>query len=240
MPEHNYQCFLDRAVAAGYQTQWVDFFTLDKEVYVNVVMRPQTGSWASRSGMDADAFQRENKTFKHQGYRLTHLESYEDGGIHYAGLWERGSGPEQKVYWGYSESEHQAMVDDLKRQGYRPRTVSVVSRSGLQYTALWEQVSGGWELRSQLTPAEYSTLAKKNHARQSEVGYLNSYVHKGQAYIVAIWQPGITGEVRRHSGLGKKEFDHAWSVARKVDLLTIAVTAYEVDGTGKYTAVFGE
>ena len=56
MPKHNYQCFIDRALAAGYQTTWIDFFTLDNEVHVNVVMHPQTGSWASRSGMDADAF----------------------------------------------------------------------------------------------------------------------------------------------------------------------------------------
>jgi hypothetical protein len=240
MPKHNYQCFIDRALAAGYQTTWIDFFTLDNEVHVNVVMHPQSGSWASRSGMDADAFQRENQAFKGRGYRLTHLESYEDGGVRYAGLWEQGSGPAQQVYWGYSESEHQAMADSLKSQGYRPRTVSVVSRSGLQYTALWEQVSGGWELRSQLTPAEYSALAKENHARQWEVVYLNSYVHKGEAYIVAVWRPGITGEVRRRSGLGKKEFDGEWSVARKLGLLTTAVTAYEADGTAKYTAVFGE
>lgn len=57
---------------------------------------------------------------------------------------------------------------------------------------------------------------------------------------MAIWRPGITGEVRRRSGLGKKDFNHEWSVARTLDLLTIAVTAYEVDGTSKYTAVFGE
>ncbi len=240
MPKHNYQCFLERAVAAGYQHKWIDFFNIGKEVYVNVVMRPRDTGGASRSSMDAEGFQAENARLKAQGYRLTHLESYFDGGVRYAALWEKlSSGPAQSYYFGYSADEHQRKVEELKAQGYRPKTISVVSDSGLKYTALWEKVSGSWELRSTLTLAEYNAKANEYHAQGLEVVFLNSYVDKNQPYISAIWRSGVGGEVRRRSGLGKKDFDYEWTLARKLDFLTTAVTAYEVNGHGQYTVVFG-
>lgn len=90
-------------------------------------------SVASRSGMDGDQFQTKNAQLKAQGYRLTHLESYLDGGgVRYAALWEKASsGPAQSYYFGLSAEEHQRKVEEFEAQGYRPKTVSVVSDSGL-------------------------------------------------------------------------------------------------------------
>lgn len=102
------------------------------------------------------------------------------------------------------------------------------------------KVAGGWELRSSLTPDAYRQKAQENHKRGWNVVYLNSYVDKKQGYLSAIWLPGIEGEVRRRAELGKKDFDFQWQLARKLGLKTVAVTAYEVDGPAKYTAVFGD
>jgi Peptidase family M23/Bacterial tandem repeat domain 1 len=238
MPKHNYQCFLERAAAAGYQNKWIDFFNIGKDLYVNVVMRPRESEGASRSGMDADAFLQENASFKAAGYRVTQIESYIDGGVRYAALWQKTGGPAQSLYLGFSAEDHDKKVAELKAQGFRPKSISVVTHSGLQYTALWEQVSSGWEMRSTLTPAEYSAKAKENHDRGYEVVFLNSYVDGKQPYVSAIWHSGVDGEIRRRSGLGKKDFDFEWTLARKEDFTTTAVTAYEVNGHGEYAAVF--
>jgi hypothetical protein len=242
MPYHNYSCFLRRASDAGYQPVWIDFFNVGKDLYVNAVMRPKLNAWQARSQMDGDGFSSQNTALKAQGYRLTQLESYLDGkDVRYAALWEKASLPPTQVYRGYSAAEHQRQVDSLKARGYRPRSVSVVStRSGEQYTAVWEQAGGGWSLRSAMSPAEYTALAAENHAKGLEVVYLNAYVKDDRPYLSAVWRSGVAGKVTRRTGVGGNDFGKARNDNRSLGLLTVALTAYEVDGVAKYAAVFGQ
>ena len=53
--------------------------------------------------MDKKGLQDNYETFEKEGYRLMQLDSYKDGTIRYAGLWEKTSGPTLKSYYGESE-----------------------------------------------------------------------------------------------------------------------------------------
>jgi hypothetical protein len=237
MPINNYQCFIRRGVLAGYQTVWVDFFEIDKELFVNVLMRPKTTAWASRSGLDAEDFLAENAALKADGYRLSHLETYRHDGVRYAGIWEERASAAQFLYVGKTATEHQAQVDRLSGLGYRPRAVSVVDDGGLKYSALWEQVSGGWELRSTLTLQEYRMLASEFGADGWEVAAVNAYETDDGPHISAIWHPA-DGKILLATALGKAEFADEREAARNLGMETVAVTAHEENGRGKYTAVF--
>ena len=70
--------------------------------------------------------------------------------------------------------------------------------------------------------------------------HLNSYVHKKTPYIAAIWHSGVKGKVQRKTNLNKKDFDFEWDLARKEGLKTVAITAHDLNGVGKYSAVFNE
>jgi hypothetical protein len=237
MPVRNYQCLVRRGVLAGYQTAWLDFFEIDRELYVNVVMRPATRPWASRSGLDADGFMAENAAMKGKGYRLSHVDSYRDGGVSYAGVWEERGSPAQEVYIGKTASDHQAAVDRLMAAGYRPRAVSVVDDGGLRYSALWEQVGGGWKLRSTLTLGEYRTFSREFADDGWDVAAVNAYQTDDGPRVAAIWYPAA-GKYLLPTDLGKAEFDDQRANALKLGLQTVAVTAHEENGHGRYTGVF--
>ena len=237
MPVTNYQCFIRRGVLAGYQTVWVDFFELGGELFVNVIMRPKTRSWRSRSDLNADDFLAQNKAMKRDGYRLSHIETYRDGAVRYAGIWEKRGTPAQQLYIGKSAAEHQAEAERLTELGYRPRSVSVVDDGDLRYSGLWEQVEGRAILRSTLKIPEYQALATQFAADDWEVAALNAYETKEGPRISAIWYPA-QGKSQLATALGKAEFSDQRDVARKLGLKTVAVTAHEENGRGKYTAVF--
>lgn len=237
MPIRNYLCFVRRGVLAGYQTAWLDFFEIDGELFVNAIMRPKTRAWASRSGLDAEGFLAENAALRARGYRLSLIETYRDGGVRYAGIWEERGSPAQQLTIGRTAAEHQAEVDRLMALGYRPRAVSVVEDGGLKYSALWEQVPGGWKLRSALTLAEYRSLADDFAADGFRVAAVNAYATGDGPRVAAIWLPG-GGAVWLPTSLGKAEFTDERAAALDFGLGTVAVTGHEAGGFGRYTGVF--
>lgn len=239
MPFRNYACLVQRGILSGYQATWLDFFTIDGEIFVNVVMRPKTGAWASRTGLDAAAFLAENEILKALGYRLSQIESYRTDQVRYAGIWEERGSPAQQVYINKTAVEHQAEVDRLTLLGYRPRAMAVVDDGGLRYSAVWELVSGGWKLRSTLTLAEYADAVRENAAIGWDVTSVNTYDNGGVPYFAAIWHPA-EGKSRLRTDLGKAEFGDERSAALTLGLHTVAVTAHEANGHGRYTGVFRE
>lgn len=239
LPIRDYQCLFDQAVSANYEPVAIDMFDVDGETYVNAIFRTKTaGDFRAFHGLTGAAYQAEFNNWKAKDYRPTLIESYLDNGVRYAVVFKKIVGPEYVAYHGLSAAEHQDRVDDLTgSKGFRPVSVSVVSSGGRKYTALYEKANvGGWQLKSQLTPAEYQELYNSNKSVGRNVAYLNAYVHDGAPFIVAIWNSATPGGGKQRHGMTGAAYQDEWESALGAGMLTRTVAGYATGGNRTYAA----
>jgi len=241
LPIGDYQCLFNQAVAANYEPVFLDMFDAGGKTYVNAIFRPETpGAFQAFHGLSSAQYQAEFDKWTDQGYRPVIVESYLDNGVRYAAVFKKTSGPAFVAYHGISAAEHQARVDDLTgAKGYRPVAVSVVSNGGLKYTGLYTKANvGGWQLKSQLTPAEYQQFYNSNKAAGRHVAYLNAYTIGGAPRIVAIWTSATPAGGKQRHGLTGAQYQNEWESARAAGQLTRAVTGYASGGDRTYAATW--
>ncbi|WP_454831106.1 peptidoglycan DD-metalloendopeptidase family protein [Pseudoxanthomonas wuyuanensis] len=242
VPARDYQCLFDQAVNAGYALEWIDGFDVGGNVYYNAVFRPKgNAGWAAFHGLTAAQHQQRFNEYTGKGYRPHQVESYlGQGGVRYAAIYRKQSGPAYSAYHGLDTNAHQARMDALTKDGYRPRNVSVVS-SGSQrrYTALYEKADiGSWQAKSQLSAAEYQQAFNSNAQHGRQVVYLNAYVHRGQPYFSAIWSSKANGPYKARHGLSSAQYQSEWQGNTSAGLLTRDVTGYSSGGSARYAAIW--
>lgn len=242
VPARDYQCLFDQAINAGYALEWIDGFDVGGNVYYNAVFRPKgNAGWAAFHGLTAAQHQQRFNEYTGKGYRPHQVESYlGQGGVRYAAIYRKQSGPAYSAYHGLDANAHQARMDALTKDGYRPRNVSVVSSGGQRrYTALYEKADiGSWQAKSQLTATEYQQAFNSNAQQGRQVVYLNAYVHSGQPYFSAIWSSKANGPYKARHGLSSVQYQSEWQGNTSAGLLTRDVTGYSSGGSARYAAIW--
>ncbi|KAF1722392.1 peptidoglycan DD-metalloendopeptidase family protein [Pseudoxanthomonas wuyuanensis] len=242
VPARDYQCLFDQAVNAGYVLEWIDGFDVGGNVYYNAVFRPKgNAGWAAFHGLTAAQHQQRFNEYTGKGYRPHQVESYlGQGGVRYAAIYRKQSGPAYSAYHGLDANAHQARMDALTKDGYRPRNVSVVSSGGQRrYTALYEKADiGSWQAKSQLSAGEYQQAFNSNAQQGRQVVYLNAYVHGGQPYFSAIWSSKANGPYKARHGLSSDQYQSEWQGNTSAGLLTRDVTGYSSGGSARYAAIW--
>ena len=239
LPIADYQCLFTQATSAGYEPVALDMFNVGSDTYVNAIFRPATaGDMKAFHGLSGAEYQNRFATWTGKGYRPVIVESYRDNGVRYAVVFKKAPGPLFVAYHGLSAAEHQARVDDLTgAKGFRPVAVSVVNDGGLKYTGLYEKKDvGGWQLKSQLTPAEYQAAYTANAGAGRRVAYLNGYDVGGSPRIVAIWTSATPAGGKQRHGLSPAGYQTEWESARAAGMLTRSVTGYAEAGKASYAA----
>lgn len=239
LPISDYQCFFNQARLANYEPAWIDMFNVGSNVYVNTVWRPESGGKvAAYHGLTAGQYQSRFSEWTGKGYRPTVVESYLQGGApRYTVVFKQGAGPAYAAYHGLDANAHQQKVDSLTAQGYRPVAVSVVSSGGRQYTALFEKADvGSYQLKSQLTLAEYQQAFNENKAAGRRVAYLNAYNHGGQPFISAIFTSQAPAGGKQRHGLTGSAYQDEYDSARQAGMLTRLVTGYADGNQARYAA----
>ena len=200
------------------------------------VFRPAAGQMQAFHGLTGAQYQAQFTKWTNAGYRPVLIESYLDGGVKYAALFRKSPGPAYSAYHGLSAQQHQAKFDSLTAAGYRPKSISVVSSGGRIYSAIYEKAGGGWQAKSQLTPAEYQAAFTANAQAGRHLAYLNAYVHEGQPYLVGIWSAATPGGGKQRHGLTGAQYQSEWSSASGAGMLTQAVTGYAAGNSARYAA----
>lgn len=236
----DYQCLFDQAVSANYEPVFLDMFDVGGKTYVNAIFRPRTaGNFQAFHGLTGAQYQAQFDKWTGQGYRPVIVESYLDNGVRYAAVFKKKNGPSFVAYHGISATEHQKKVDDLTGvKGFRPVSVSVVSSGGgLQYTAIYEKANvGGWQLKSQLTPAQYQQFYNSNKQAGRHVAYLNAYNHSGAPFIIAIWNSATPNGGKQRHGMTDVKYQDEWDNALGANMLTRTVTGYATGNNRTYAA----
>lgn len=238
MPISDYQCFFSQARLADYEPEVIDMFNIGNNAYVNTVWRPEkAGGLAAYHGLTAGQYQARVDEWVGKGYRPIIVESYLAGGSpRYAVAFKKIGGPQYTAYHGLDANAHQARFNQLTGQGYQPVAVSVISSGGLKYTALYVKQGGGFQLKSQLTPAQYQAAFSENAAAGRRVAYLNGYNHGGNAYISAIFSSSVPAGGKQRHGLSGAQYQTEYNSARQGGMLTRVVTGYADGNQARYAA----
>jgi murein DD-endopeptidase MepM/ murein hydrolase activator NlpD len=242
VPERDYQCLVDQAVAADYRLEWVDGFNSKGKLFFNVVFRPERGAkWSGVHNLDGAQYQAAYDKHKAQGYRLAQVDSYPAGErILYAAVFLKDGGAAVAAYHGIPAAEHQKKFDALTAGPWKPKNISVVSLGGTRfYTALYETAdTGSSEAKSFLTLAEYQQLSDENKQKGRQLAYLNAYEHQGQPRFTAIWNSSTKGSFKARHDLSGGQYQQEWEASVKGGLLTRAVTGYVEGSEVRYAAVW--
>jgi CubicO group peptidase (beta-lactamase class C family) len=227
-----YQAFVSELDESAHSIDWIDFYNVGSQVFVNVIVRPagRGGKNYVRHGLTGAQYQQEYETQVTRGRRrLALVDSYIDNGqVRYAFIMESGDGKSLPAYHGVDAAEHKKLFDTYTGRGFVPTSVSVVSIDGeRRFSTSWAAGRvNGLMVRSTVDGKEYQALANDMAGKMSLV-YLNTYVHQGEVQYSAIFVGGASGQIWRHGMSGdayQKEFDEHTGKGFGLKLVTGAGT----------------
>ena len=207
-------------------------------MYFNVIFNAGgTGPWTAHHNLTGGQYQ-DLVTERHaQGYRLTHVDSYPDGGgIRYAAIFVKDGGPGWTAYHGRTLSEHATLYTNNTNNGYRPVNISFVQIASTTFvTALYDKKDVGvFQAQAGLTSAAYQTAFDDNDDAGRRLAYLDGYIENGVKKFSAIWDSTSYNHWAathdRSTGEFQADFDH-WSGQ---GYLTRIVTGYRSGVIAEY------
>lgn len=231
IPEGKYQQYVSELAEHGSMPDWINFYSVGDEVFVNVIFRPAKTGWLARHGLTGAAYQDlYDEHVKKGSYKLKQVDSYvKSGQIRYAVILVKGDGANMPAYHGITVAEHQEKFDALTAQGFVPVNLSVTSIDGQRrYAGFYEKKTvGELTVKSFLTGEQYQTFVDEQVEAKREVAYLKSYSHNGDIHYSAIFYGNIDRpQVLRHemSSPGyQREFDKWIDQGYALRMVTAAV-----------------
>ena len=213
-----YQSFVSEFDEGPHRVDWIDFYNVGSQVFVNVIVRPSGpigpggpgGKNYVRHNLSAADYQREIDTQVKTGKRrLLLADSYLDKGqVRYAFIMGPDDGRDLPAYHGADAASHKKRFDDYSARGFVPTSVSVVSVNGeRRFTTSWARGKpGALMVRSTLDGAEFQKLANEMASQKMELAYLNTYVHGAELQYSVVFVEHIDrAQVWKH-GLSEKAY----------------------------------
>ncbi len=198
-------------------------------------------AWVARHGLTAAQYQTEFNTWTGQGYRLSYVSGYEDGGsVRYAAIWEQTSGPAWRAFHGLTSAQYQSTVVTQQSQGYRPVVVNGYSVGGVAYFAAIFHVGGGvaWAARHDLTAAQYQTEFNTWTGQGYRPVHVSGYTSGGAERYAAIWEQTSGPAWRAYHGLSAAQYQSTFNTNAAQGYQLAKVSGYNVGGTDRYAAIF--
>jgi hypothetical protein len=116
------------------------------------IAAPDT-AWFAASSLTATAYGMNNVSLKKRGFRLRRVSAFDTrGGVRYAAIWERASGPDWHSRHGMSLDEFRGACAEMAGSGNRMTHVD--ARVG--YAAVWEKGdASSQQILTALAPADF-------------------------------------------------------------------------------------
>ena len=211
-----YQAYVSELDDSAHTIDWVDFYNVGQQVFVNVIVRPvgTRGKNYVRHGLTAAQYQQAFDEQVLRGRRqLLLVDSYLDGGqVRYAFVMAAGEGKDLPAYHGADAARHKQLFDTYTSRGHVPTSVNVVSVNGERYfSTSWERGRPtGLMVRSTVDGREYQQLAKDMAGRRMALTYLNTYVHQGEVQYSAVFVGGTGRDQEWRHGMTSDGYQDAF------------------------------
>ncbi|WP_342375176.1 serine hydrolase [Myxococcus stipitatus] len=197
--------------------------------------------WVARHGLTSAQYQTEFNTWEGQGYRLSYVSGYEEGGsARYAAIWEQTSGPSWRASHGLTSAQYQTAVVNQQAQGYRPVMVNGYSVGGVAYFAVIFHASNGvaWVARHDLTSAQYQAEFNNWVGQGYRLVHVSGYTSGGAERYAAIWDKTSGPASRAYHGMTSAQYQSTFTTNASQGYELAQVSSYNVGGTDLYAAIF--
>ena len=197
-----YQQTFDELLGRGFRLTSVCGYSEGRESRFNAVWVKRDGpAFQARHGLTAQEYQETFDSLVAQGFRLTCVSGYAEGGeARYAAIWEQDGGPEFQARHGLSRLQYQQAFDDLAGRGFSLTQVSGY-RVGVdvQFAAIWERSDGtGFAGRHGLTSSQHQKAFDELTAQGFRMTSVSGYSDTGTARYASSWRQDGRAFQARH------------------------------------------
>ena len=171
MSSSTYQSEFNKHTKAGYRLTFVDAFQVgNKARFAAIWEKKGGGAWVARHNMTSSAYQSAFNSYLRQGYRLTRVSTYREGGKQkYAAIWEKRGG---RGWFGRHNMTSVAYQSAFDNAFYRGYALSSVSADAGRFAAIFTARPGA------LSSRDYATIKSKIEA------FMRKFAVPGLAFAV--------------------------------------------------------
>ena len=100
-------------------------------------------AWVARHGLTPAQYQAAFDQFTRQGYRLSVVSGYRDGGSdRYAAVWTKAGGPQWSARHGTPAAHYQSVFDNHRYQSWEPDYVEAFNgQDGVRFNTIWRNTT---------------------------------------------------------------------------------------------------
>jgi hypothetical protein len=227
---------LQRAQRCGYEPVRFGGYELDGRTRAFCVFRPAgQAPLVARAGLSGAQLAEELTARQRDGYRPVALSSYQDGGLRYACILRRDTGPNWTWYAGVPVEEHQARMATLRREGFHPAAVEVTMVDGAASVTAWhERGSSTVETTLLLPPREHAAAVAAHGARGRYLAHVSATrLDSGEARLSGVFSDAVDAVVA-FDGLDRATLIRRQETRSRDGVLTRALAAYVEDGVIRF------
>ncbi|KAL5343119.1 hypothetical protein BJX70DRAFT_207938 [Aspergillus crustosus] len=147
---------------------------------------------------------------------------------------------EWKAHYRMTGAEYQQTFDHYISLGYALNSVSGYERDGVaNYAAIFEKTDrGAWGSRHGLTTSAYAAADAEFTEKGYHLRQVNGYTVKGEPRFAAIWEPVVSSRRLAHHDLTLDAMQEAFYQYREQGYKPIHFSAYEVNGSARFAAIY--
>jgi CubicO group peptidase (beta-lactamase class C family) len=194
----------------------------------------------ARHGLTSAQFQAEFDRLGRDGFRLKSVTGYVSGGLRFAALWERTSGPAYIARHNLSAAQYQSEFETHGAAGYRLTYISGYEVNGADfYAAIWTRTSGpAWVARHALSAADYQQAFTELTAQGFRLQHISGYTRGGAVRYAAIFDKSAgPAWVARH-GMTSQQYQAAADQYGGEGYRLTSLSGYRVGTTDTYAATW--
>jgi hypothetical protein len=131
----------------------------------------------------ADLYATENLSLAHVGAHAT------PAGARFTALWDKASGPAQKVFTGLTAAQYKRKVAALAAEGFRPGQIAgYAADGGVRFAAVFTNRAGAFEAHHAIAAAQFHARSAALLAQGYALRDASGFVVGGRPFVTAVWE----------------------------------------------------
>ena len=225
-----YQALLEELANLGYQPVWVDAYNVGSDVFFNAIFDNRRDVlWWVYFGQSGEAFQQTLDTLGNEGYRLVHVDLYQDlGQLRYTSIFVQEPGSTWRVRFNIFDEQFEQQIDSFIDEGFRLRNLSFVVLDGVRYAvALYDQDDIGlWWVSWGMDSDEFQAQFEAQRAEGRWLHYLDAHTIDGIPRFNAIWDERPYGNSQTWYNMTAEQLQSQIDTAAAAGQFTRIITGY--------------
>lgn len=223
-----HQQVFDDLTGQGYRQTAVSGYAVGNDArFASVWVQSGGPAWQARHGLSADEHQQTFDQLAAQGYRLSAISGYAQGGeARYASIWQQADGPAWQARHGLTAEQHQQTFDALAAQGYRLTAISSYTVNGtVLYASVWVQAGGpDWQARHGLDADQHQQTFHELTARGYRLTAISSCAVAGGLRFASIWEQSHGPAWQARHGITAARYQREFNLLARAGYRLVAVS----------------